>query len=244
MIDLTGMVGAFSFAGIDSDGFNLVCKSVSRPLLPPAKTKRVDLAQASGAFDFPGLEYSMRPITMRITYIGDDYTELRSRARSIASWLGNGSEDWAPLVINDEPDKYYLAKVTSEVGLETLFESGTADINFECQPFAYSMVDEVVVNNGTFINPGTRRIDIFSPQGSLFEIDLTGSSMTLNGRTIGYSGGGSVRLDCIEMTAYNGPNNVFAALTGDTDKFFVIQPGLNTISASGSFRLTYRPLWY
>lgn len=133
------LIGSFSFHDIESTIYNLVCKSVKRPLLSSTRVNRMEVAGVSGAFDVDEKLYSLRTITMHIAYIGTDYFELRSRAREIAAWLG--TVVWSKLIINDEPDKYYLAKVTSEVNLETLWESGGADVDFDCQPFAFSTMD-------------------------------------------------------------------------------------------------------
>ena len=164
------MIGSFSFNGIDSSVFGLVCKSVKRPLLPARKINRVEVLGASGTYDFDSDTYSNRPITIKIAYIGTDYSELRTRAREIAAWLSISVPNKAvfdnipKLIINDEPDKYYIAKVTEETDLDSLYESGTADIEFDCQPFAYSndVFAEFTITEATeiiFTNPGNRLIN-------------------------------------------------------------------------------------
>ena len=170
------MIGEFTFNNVASSTFKLVCKSVKRPLLPQAKTRRVELPGSSGAYDFDGVEYGLRSITMKIQYIGTSFEELRTRARSIAAWLSTAGG--AQLMINDEPDKYYLARVTSEIDLETLFEMGSADVQFDCQPFALSTTWKTYTTMATgakdfvFNNPGTRRIECRSPYGSKFKIEV------------------------------------------------------------------------
>ena len=124
----------------------------------------MELPGASGVHDSDSDEYTLRSITMKIQYIGTSYEELRTRARQIASWLH--TKTWVKLIINDEPDKYYLAKVTNEIDLDSLWESGTADVIFDCQPFAYSINETIVEfnaegdTNKIFDNPGTREIKL------------------------------------------------------------------------------------
>ena len=253
------MIGSFKFNNVESSSFNLVCKSVKRPLLPALKLKRVELPGASGAYDFEDEEYSLRTITMKIQYIGADYEELRSRARSIAAWLSYSS--FAQLIINDEDDKYYLAKVTSEVDLDSLFESGSADVSFDCQPFAYALSNEVVeitvsgADSDEFVNPGTRHVNYKSPQGSYFKVTIDGTfttlSLTINGNTMTYNTAISndvLVIDCIEMEATLDGANVFDKLGGDIDEFFEIITGTNNVSYTGTglnFDLTieYSPMW-
>lgn len=252
------MIGSFSLNGVNSESFGLVCKSVTRPLLPTAKIKRVELAGASGVYDFDDNEYSLRPISMRMTYIGTSYQELRSRARGIASWLAVGT--WSPLIINDEPDKYYLAKITEQVDLESVWESGTAEINFDCQPFAYSVTEKSYsvssANAASYLfnNPGTRQIDYRSPRGSKFLIKIAGSwsslSISLNGKTLNYgsAGSGTLIVDNVEMEVTLGGANKFEFITGDIDTFLPVIPGDNTISVSGSglsatVTIEFIPMW-
>lgn len=253
------MVGAFSFNSIESDTYNLVCKSVKRPLLPAVKIKRVELPGSSGVYDFPDHEYEMRQVTMKIQYIGTSYEELRTRARNIAAWLCKSA--WTKLIINDEPDKYYLAKVTDEIDLDTLWESGSADIVFDCQPFAYGVTEVDLTTTATaeknyvIANAGTRVINYRSPQGSKFLISVTGSfttlSLSLNGKTINYTeavASGTVIFDNIEMEATLGGANKFDKLTGDVDSFLDLLPGNNTLNINGtglnvSVNIKFIPLW-
>lgn len=252
------MIGAFSFNNVESSTYSLVCKSVRRPLLPAVKIRRIQPVGVSGVYDFDENEYEMRTVSMRITYVGTDYTELRTRARSIAAWLSLGT--WSKLIIEDEPDKYYLGKVTDEINLTGLWESGTAEITFDCQPFAYSVTEEseevVLAASGTlvFTNPGTRVINSRSPQGSKFNIEVDGSwttlALTLNGKTLTYTGAGTgiLTIDNIELEADLGGVNKYGSFTGATDTFLHVIPGENTLTITGTgltatVTVEYIPLW-
>lgn len=255
------MIGAFVFNEVESSVFSLVCKSVKRPLLPAAKVKRVELLGISGVYDFDanGNEYGMRPITMKIQYIGTSYEELRTRARNIAAWLSTNT--WGKLRIHDEDDKYYLAKVTGEIDLQGLWQSGSADVTFDCQPFAYSVQEEIETFNVIgltdygFANPGTRLINYRSPYGSKSRITVVGSwttlSLSMNGQTLNYTEAGvgaTVIFDNIEMECSSGGVNKFSVLTGDIDSFLKIMPGNNTLTVNGTglnltVTIEYIPLW-
>jgi len=249
------MIGSFSYDGVESSEFDLVCRSVKRPLLPLAKIKRVELPGASGSYDFPGSEYGLRSLSMRILYIGKDFFELRGRARKIAAWLGK-PETWTKLILNDEPDKYYLVRITSDLDLDAFFELGSVTITFDCQPFAYSVLEENLTftasGNHTFVNPGTREINYRSPQGSKFTVSLTGSwtnlATNMNGNQLGYStaGNGTLIFDSVNMEATLGGVNAFERLTGDYNSFFKVLPGTNTLSVTGltgTINVSYIPMW-
>ena len=254
------MIGSYIFNSVNSESFSLVCKSVKRPLLPARKNKDLDVEGVSGAYDFGDDDYEIRKIIIKNAYIGTSYQELRSRARSIAAWLS--TKTWAPLIINDEPDKYYLAKVNDEIDLDTFLESGEADVTFECQPFAFS-VDETsyTISNVTgaksevITHAGTRRINYRSQNGSKFIITVTGSwttiSFTLNGQTLNFTESGSsatLIIDNVGMTAYKNGLSKFDKLNGDIDTFLNLIPGDNTLSIGGtgldcSVKVDFIPLW-
>lgn len=253
------MIGAFKFNDIESSVFDLVCQSVRRPLLPAVKQQRVELSNSSGVYDFNNSEYGLRQVAMKVMYIGKDYYELRSRARQIAAWLG--TDDWTRLIIHDEPDLYYSAKITSESELQSMWEAGVAEVVFDCQPFAYSLVEEskkFKPSNGTvynFTNPGTRAINYKSPPGSKFNVVVTGSWNTLtlkmNDKTLTYktSGSGTLVLDSLAMDVLLNGANRFDSIDGDIDEFFQINPGDNTLTVTGSgldinMSVDYIPMWY
>lgn len=209
------MIGNFEYNDIESSIFNLVCKSVKRPLVPSVKATTISIYGKSGVIDYDNNDYNTKQIIMHIAYVGKNYIELRQRAREIAAWLSIGKR--AKLIINDEPDKYYLAKIVNEIDLNTLKRLGEADIIFECQPFAYMIADTSIdptwveadfpwivdlpwnmiesyqfENAGNFIfdNPGTKEINYQSPQGSQSLIKVNGSwtslNISLNGKTLSY----------------------------------------------------------
>lgn len=196
------IVGTFEYGDIHSSVYNLACKSVDTPILPALKARMVEIYGKHGVIDYGGNNYGTRKITRHIAYIGDSYTELRIRARDIAVWLT--STDWKQLRFDDEPDKYYLARIYDQIGLETFFELGEADITFECQPFAYMILatgdnptwDEATFKWETnvpwgmadaytfpatgqtsfiFEHLGTQEVNTESPQGSKFDITVVGT---------------------------------------------------------------------
>ncbi len=201
------MIGSFEFNGTESKSFDIVAKSVKRPVLPALKKRYSETSNKHGIIDHGGNKYSPRELKMHIAYIGDSYIDLRNRTREIAAWLN--TDEWAKLIINDEPDKYYLARIYSEINLDTEYRRGEADITFLCQPFSYSLVDtaysptweeadvpwlanmpwvmsesyQFTATEATdfiFNNPGTVNIGCDGPQKSKFDIEITGTWTTLS----------------------------------------------------------------
>lgn len=240
------MIGSYIFNGVNSESFELICKSIKRPLLPARKNKDLEVDGISGAYDFGDDDYELRKIIMQCVYKGDSFNELRSRARSIAAWLSTTT--FVPLIINDEPDKYYLAKVNDELDLDSFLESGTVDVEFDCQPFAFSVVESSFtysnitgLRNDIIIHNGTRKVDYRSQKGSKFNITVNGSwttiSFTLNGQSLTFNESGSsttLVIDNIEMTAFKNGISKFDELDGDVDSFLKILPGNNNFKIDGT----------
>lgn len=200
------MIGQFEYKGTHSSEYGVYFKSTKRPLMPSMKPKMLSMPGASGSYDFGNNEYDNTAIGIRLVYIPKSIVERKQRAREIAGWLS--SKKWEKLILGDEPDKYYLARVNGEVDLDVLMSSGEANISFICQPFAYMVADtsaddtweqadypwitaipwdnagaytfETKVNKiFTFENVGTRETNFRSPQGSKFNIQVKGSFTTL-----------------------------------------------------------------
>lgn len=141
------MIG-FSYNAIHSRTYNITAKSVNRPLLPVLRKRELTIPGRHGVYDFTDNTFDKRIIEVEMKYIGTSFAELRTRARSIAAWL-SGFNNSKNLIFDDETDKYYLAKIYSEIGLQNLFKTGEASIIFECAPFAYSITERTETANIT-----------------------------------------------------------------------------------------------
>ncbi len=193
---------SFYFNERHGSEFKLFFKSLSRPVLPELRKRELTVPGKSGVYSFKSKAHEKRIVSGQIQYVGSNLSDLRVWARSIAQWLY--TEDYARLIFDDEPDKYYMAKVYSEVPLESLYSLGSANIVFECQPYAQYVLgsadeltwDTLLNWNSEYLwtgsenyrlgvtsspapltvnNPGTREIGIGSPQGSRFKVIITGS---------------------------------------------------------------------
>ena len=129
------MIGFF-YNGIHSKTFNIIAKTINRPLLPLLRKRELAIPGKHGVYSFENETFGKRMIEVELRYVGTNFDELRTRARSIASWL-NGYDGNKNLIFDDETDKYYVAKIYSDVGLTNLFKLGETTIIFECEPFAY-----------------------------------------------------------------------------------------------------------
>lgn len=134
------MIG-FTYNSVHSSTYDIVAKTVDRPILPTLRQRELIVPGKHGTYDFNDNTFENRIIQVELRYIGTSFEELRTRTRQIASWL-NAYDGKKNLVFDDEPDKWYVAKIYSSVGLANLFKLGETTIQFECEPFAYALLGE------------------------------------------------------------------------------------------------------
>lgn len=109
-------------------------KSVDRSLLPAVKRQQIDITFLDGKFDLQKEPiYDNRIITVMFAYSFKTLADMQSKKRQTAAWLSGLDK----LVFDDEPDKYYDAKVFEAVPVEQKPHVMTVQVGFECQPYAY-----------------------------------------------------------------------------------------------------------
>ena len=115
------------------DDFGLIMKSLDRSLLPAVKRRQVDILFLDGKFDLQKEPvYDNRIITVSFSYHFKTLFEMQQKKRQLAAWLsGTGT-----LLFDDEPDKYYEAKVFEAVAIEQSLKRMAVSVGFECKPFA------------------------------------------------------------------------------------------------------------
>jgi predicted phage tail component-like protein len=112
----------------------LIMQSVDRSLLPEVKRQQVDIMSIPGKFDLQDEPiYDNRVVSVKFTYHAKSLSDLQAKKRETAQWLSGRSK----LIFDDEPEKYYDAKVFSAIAIEQTFKTLSVQIEFECAPYAY-----------------------------------------------------------------------------------------------------------
>ncbi|RKL63014.1 hypothetical protein DXT63_08440 [Thermoanaerobacteraceae bacterium SP2] len=146
----------FTFNGHHSSEYEIYMRSRNRQLLPSIRQVEEVIPGMHGVYDYSSGELEDRIIEVDCAIVGD----LRSKARQIASWLYSATR--GKLIFDDEPDKYYLAKINNRIDLEQTINLGRFTLQFKCEPFAYtdkslsfSTKPEVIIINsqGTYKTP-------------------------------------------------------------------------------------------
>lgn len=132
------MALGFAFNGQHSSSdFGIVVKSINRSMLPGMIKKEISIPGRHGTYDFSDNVYENRVISIGISYKASSYNDLREKVRDLAVWLSQ--QTYKELIFDDEPDKYYLAKVYPSVSFENMMKLGKTMIEFTCQPHALSI---------------------------------------------------------------------------------------------------------
>lgn len=120
-------------------------------LLPSLENKTMKMQGRPGVLDF-GQAIGSREITIAFNFETPTRQSVMDYATQLAEWLFY--EDLQPLIIKDEPDKIYYARVSGETDIEKIINFGRGSITFFCpSPYKESNVIKeatVLANSTTF----------------------------------------------------------------------------------------------
>ena len=248
------MPGGFTFNGIHSSNYCLAVLKIEDPLLPPTKDNKEDISGKDGAWDF-GADYGARPITIDVALTAAARSNLKATIRQIAGWF-NSKEGAKPLVFDDEPDKFYSARLAGNIPIDFLISAYSEfTITFTAfDPIAQGeeIIWQKIIDTGKHVinNPGSYEtrpiitITALAPTTEmLWDVCLTGGYdpvisgaitnpiVKVGTKAIKYIGvlwpGDSLVLDCASLNAtFNGSN----AMAGIIGEFPVLGPGDNNLS--------------
>lgn len=124
------------FKGVHCNNLGLIMRSVNRPLLPFVRDEYIEIPQRAGSHLFTD-KPSDRMIELEFGFIENDLQSIRLKMREIARWLY--SSQMERLYFDDEPDKYYLAKVANQIDFsQQVMVAGSFNVIFRCFPYALS----------------------------------------------------------------------------------------------------------
>lgn len=251
MRTISGVPG-FSYAGIHSSPYGVYLASKQPDFLPKTRDYEMAIFGMPGLKDF-GSDLDYRPLPLNLTMMGSNRQDLIDNILAFAG-LFNPIKGYHPLIFDDDPGRYYMAKYTSAVTESQIkFSINRADfpLGFKCDdPFIYSVQEKTVewesdgesstslLNYGTYETPLVITVTADS-QISDFTITLNGVDMSFTG-TLG--DGDVLVIDTGEITYKLNGENAIQYWGGD---FPNLQKGTNTLSASESLNLsiTYRERW-
>lgn len=142
--------------------FGLIMKSVDRSLLPAVKRQQIDITFLDGKYDLQNEPvYDNRIITVLFVYHFKTLYEMQTKKRQMAAWLSGAV---GKLIFDDEPDKFYEAKLYEAVPIEQSLRRMAVQIAFECQPYA--------------CRPAQMQVDIITAQNQKVQVSIDGNVKT------------------------------------------------------------------
>jgi predicted phage tail component-like protein len=147
----------FLFGGVSSQSMNIKARLISWLTSPQLRNSFVTVPGKPGVADF-GSDIAERVVTVRCNvYPQFVFSNLVGVLDNLAEWL-NPDNGLKQLVLDDVPDRYFTARLQTEVDCERLIlAAGAFDLKFVCpDPFAYALTDEGFDLTATGANTVTR----------------------------------------------------------------------------------------
>lgn len=126
------LTNEFSYNDTLSSTFGIFCEMESHSILPAMRQYTQEIPGYDGVIDYQIGGYGTRIISVPLFYTGN-FKDLRLNREKIIAWLaGDGKPK--KLIFGNEPNKYYLAKIYSEINLSNSSDRKIGTIEFECNP--------------------------------------------------------------------------------------------------------------
>ena len=214
------VINSIIWRGISSAGINGLLIQELPPITKPPMRYNETVVDGKDGSIIEELGYSSYEKSVSIGLYGNyDINAV------ISYFCGEGN-----LILSNEPDYYYKAKIVSQIDFNRLVRFRTATVKFKVQPYKYSTeTAQTIGDSGTVINSGnviSKPIITISGSGTVeFKIGgVTIFSYTFpNDET-------SVTIDCEKEDAYNGAYLRNRNMTGE---FPALSVGNNLITTSG-----------
>lgn len=232
---------------------------VTRTLLGSVRDTYVEVPGYDGSWVFPERPGDRR-VVIALHLLGEastypiDQTGFEARraaVRALANWVA--SSDTAALVIDDEDDRYWVAKLASAPDPDEWLHTATIELEFRVGPYALDNDPSTETWTATPDDPhaftvpddlDARPVIEVTPSGALSD----GFTITVNGTPLVYGtavgGSDTITLNSISYTVNTGANEdtdlvgyfdpdtlSMADLNGD---FGVLTPGDNEVTIDGA----------
>lgn len=237
----------FSFAGTAvADAVpELEVIRVRRPIVATRRDEFVDVPGRAGFWLFAE-EGGARTLTIDVDILAASFEERRAAVVALADLLEQPG--MSALIIDDEPDRFHLARLGNAPDLDEWLVHGAASIDFVCDPYSYATTPSTASYAPTSATPqpftvpdtvhGIPVVEITANAGT-----IVGFELTLGGFTLVYAGtiasGATITINSIGYTITTGasidtdldgtfdPDDLsMTTMSGD---FPIIDPGDNSL---------------
>lgn len=140
------MTGGFTFRGVHSSRYGVHMQAQGRTLLPPRREGSIVIPGESGCYDgVGGRVYDTRSETFQCGFAKPAGMSVPEVCRELAYWLSGTGR----LVLDKEPDKYYLARLSGAPPMEQHLHYGAFTLTWVYNPpFAFGRTVTLPVRDG------------------------------------------------------------------------------------------------
>ena len=223
----------FNFLDKNCSDFGIVVEKYPSLFIPVKTFEKVNIA-GNDKVEYRAGTYE--PITLSI----ECYLKDRSpqKIREISKWLNSKSE--GKLIIGNDPNFYYNARIINAIPINKVINLfGRFVIQFECEPFVYSLEEEVITitTNTEIENKG---ITVSKP---IYKVYGSGATLKVNNKEFNiYSINDYIEIDTELMECYKENISMNTNVKGNYTDLW-LKEGKNTIEISGASKVEITPKW-
>ena len=223
----------FNFLDKNCNDFGIVVEKYPSLFIPVKTFEKVNIAGNDKAEYREGI---YEPITLSIEcYLKD---RSPSKIREISKWLNSKSE--GKLILGNDPNFYYNARIVNAIPINKVVNLfGRFIIQFECEPFVYSLEEEVITitENTEIENLGTT---LSKP---IYKVYGSGATLKVNNKEFNiYSINDYIEIDTELMECYKDNISMNTNVKGNYADLW-LKEGKNTIEISGASKIEITPKW-
>ena len=223
----------FNFLDKNCNDYGIVVEKYPSLFIPVKSFEKVNIAGNDKAEYRAG---TYEPITLSI----ECYLKDRSpqKIREISKWLNSKSE--GKLILGNDPNFYYNARIINAIPINKVINLfGRFVIQFECEPFVYSLEEEVITitTNTEIENKG---ITVSKP---IYKVYGSGATLKVNNKEFNiYSINDYIEIDTELMECYKENISMNTNVKGNYTDLW-LEEGKNTIEISGATKVEITPKW-
>lgn len=242
------MALGFTFNGRHSSEFSLWMRSKNRQMFAGSTDVYAVIPGRDGSYLFPGGVLD-KEITLECSFVATSLENLRNKEKDLIAWLYTVERQM--LSFDDEPGKYYRAKLAGSIDPSQIFKLESFDLKLRCEPFAYG--DQVITNFAndtvTLTNAGTAETEpyfltTFTAVATEWKITLgTDYCRVVHPFQIG----DQLVLDFATGAVLLNSVRAMNLLDWQNSRFFTLPPGASTLAVTPTGKSTtlvkYTPKW-
>ena len=223
----------FNFLDKNCNDYGIVVEKYPSLFIPVKTFEKVNIAGNDKAEYREG---TYEPITLSI----ECYLKDRSpqKIREISKWLNSKSE--GKLILGNDPNFYYNARIINAIPINKVINLfGRFIIQFECEPFVYSLEEEVITitSNTEIENKG---ITVSKP---IYKVYGSGATLKVNNKEFNiYSINDYIEIDTELMECYKENISMNTNVKGNYTDLW-LKEGKNTIEINGASKVEITPKW-